>query len=291
MGSRIISGTLGGISLGDDEPTRILGVINLTKSSFYSGSVMTSNEEIINEGVKMQKDGADFIDVGARSTAPYRQREVSEETEKRLLTNAIRLLSRRLQIPISADTTRYEVAKSAIASGAKIVNNVYGLTQRDAKSMAHLLSLKDCSLLLTAHERSAKRLPDPINRVTTALRVSLKLAKDEGMEESDITIDPGIGFFSDKTISNVEWNCSVLSLLPLLRIFGSPICVGVSRKRFIGKLLGDIPPEERLNGSISATAIAVFNGAHIIRTHDVKPTAEAVKIAQAIREKGLRAKS
>lgn len=287
LSEKKIAGKMGGISLGDQRKVRVMGVINLTKNSFYSGSVSTTKEEIERSALRQAEEGADMIDIGARSTAPYRKYEVSIETEKRLLVKALQTISRIVDLPISVDTTRYESAKAAIYEGAFAVNDVYGFTQKDAGKLANLVASSDVSLLTTAHERVARASSDPIARVMSCLERALQFANLHGIDVRRITIDPGIGFFKDTTISNVDWNCSVIANLRELRKFGRPICVGVSRKRFIGKLLGKQFPNERLNGSLGATAVAVYNGAHMIRTHDVLSTMEVAKIAFAMREKRL----
>ncbi|MHB2037509.1 MAG: dihydropteroate synthase [Nitrososphaerales archaeon] len=282
-----IAGKMGGVSLGDKHEIRIMGVINLTKNSFYSGSVSTTKEEIERSALKLSEEGADMIDIGARSTAPYRKYEVSVETEKRLLVKALQIVSKIVDLPISIDTTRYESAKAAINEGASTLNDVYGFTQKDAGKLASLVASKEIWLLTTAHGEVSRTSASPISRVTSCLERTLEFAKIHGVDKKRITIDPAIGFFKDATISNVDWNCSIIANLRELRRFGRPICVGVSRKSFIGKLLGKQYPNERLNGSLGATAIAVYNGAHLIRTHDVLPTMEVAKIACAMREKRL----
>lgn len=281
----MISEKIGKLALGDASPVRIIGVINLTKNSFYSESVATSKEEIRRAALQMVKDGADIIDVGARSTAPYRASEVSVETEKRLIIDALGILSKTTELPISVDTTRYPVAKIALETGAAILNDVYGFTQSDASKLAKVVARKDAYLLTTAHERRVKSHSDPISTVLSCLKASLEFAKDHGIDEKRTIVDPGIGFFSDPKISNVDWSATVLARLAELRTFGRPICVGVSRKSFLGVLTGRKEPKDRLSGSLSATAIAVYNGAHLVRTHDVLATRDVVSVARALREK------
>ncbi len=281
----MITGKIGKLTLGDQSPVRIMGVINLTTNSFYSDSVATSEGEIKKKALQMTREGADIIDIGARSTAPYRTSEVSTETETRLIESALRILRKIVEIPLSVDTTRYSVARVALESGAVILNDVQGFTQTNATRLAELVARSESYLLTSAHERRVKEHLEPISSVLTCLETSLEFAKNHGIDSRKIIVDPGIGFFSDPRFSNVEWNSSVLSKLSELKIFGRPICVGVSRKRFIGILTSKEVPAERLNGSLSATAIAVYNGAHMVRTHDILPTLEAVKVAISIREK------
>jgi dihydropteroate synthase len=278
---------MGSIRLGDSNPVRVIGTINLTRNSFYNGSVRTGLDEIVEEARRMEELEADIIDLGARSTAPYRKYDIPEKTETRLLSAAIRAVSAKINVPISADTSRFEPAKAALNVGATILNDVHCLTQRDGKRVAHLVASKDCALLLTAHETRTGKSADPMKRVLDSLRWGVDFAVSNGVERKYITVDPGIGFFSDTRVTNVDWNVEVLTRLEEMRALRRPICVGLSRKRFIGKLVGDKPPEGRLHGSLSATAMAVYEGAHMIRTHDVLETVDAVKVARAFREKRL----
>lgn len=283
-----IFGTLENVKVGDRFPVRVMGVINLTRNSFYKGSVSTGREEILNSALKMQEEGADFIDLGARSTAPYRTSEISETTETKLLSFALKILSGRIDLPLSIDTTRVMPAKHALDEGATILNDPYGFAHEQGEELAELTSERRVSVVITAHEMSERNIHDPISRVRSALVQSLRLAKKKGIKSNKIAIDPGIGFFSDSKISNVEWNSRILANIGALRRFGEPILIGVSRKKFLGILGGDIPAEGRLSGSLSATAIAVYNGAHIVRTHDVKETKQAIAVASKIKEEAAK---
>ncbi|MGI0078970.1 MAG: dihydropteroate synthase [Nitrososphaerales archaeon] len=282
-----ISGVIGGIKVGDPFPVRIMGVVNLTKNSFYADSVRQGREEVIGSALQMEQAGADIIDVGARSTAPYRKYDVPREIEARLVSDAVKWLNGKINIPISVDTTKIEAAEAGIAEGASILNDVYGLAQKDGPELARIVSKADCSLVLVSHE-IRRRSGAPMNRVLSALERSIDTAKKSEVDPRKIAVDPGIGFFSDKNISNVEWNCTVISDLVDLRRFRLPICVGVSRKKFIGIIGGNVPAEKRLSGSLAATAIAVYNGCHIVRTHDVAETVNAVRVAKEIRARQKR---
>lgn len=274
------------MSVGDASSVKVMGVINLTNDSFYSGSVRREKNEILNTAMMMQEQGADFIDIGARSTAPYKTIEIPEEKEARLVSEAVDLLSHSIRVPLSVDTTRSAVARNALNGGASILNDPYGLAHPEGKALAELAAQRDCSIIITAHENSSapRMIHDPMIRISRALAGSLKLARESGVKSGKMVIDPGIGFFSDARLSNVAWNCTVLANLLKLRKFKLPILVGVSRKKFLGILGGNIPAEDRLPGSLSATTIAVYNGAHIVRTHDVKETIQAVAVASRILE-------
>lgn len=282
-----ISGLFGGLKVGDAFPVKIMGVINLSKNSFYADSIRQELEDVTSTALEMEESGADVIDVGARSTAPYRKYDIPVELETKLIREAVKSLHGKIGIPISVDTTRIGPAKAAMTEGARILNDVYGLTQKDGPELAKLTAKNDCSLVLTAHE-NRPRNGSPLDRVISALERSIGIAMKAGIDKTKMVVDPGIGFFSDKNISNVEWNCSVISSLEDLRRLYHPICVGVSRKKFIGVIGGNVSAEKRLSGSLGASAIAVYNGCHIIRTHDVGATANAIKVASEIRARQKR---
>jgi dihydropteroate synthase len=286
-----IHGKLASVSVGDNFPVRIIGVINLSPDSFYKNSVKNKRADILLSALRMQEEGASVIDLGARSTAPYKKAEVPEELETNLLSNAVKILVDKIDIPISIDRTRLRPAKFALELGASILNDPYGLAHEEGLAIAELASDKKCSIILTAHEKMEGHVHDPVYRVKKAIIKSIEVARSQGVRISHIAIDPAIGFFSDSRLSNVQWNSAILANLEAFRVFGLPILLGVSRKKFLGILGGNLPPEERLPGSLSATAIAVYNGAHIIRTHDVKETRQAIRVASMImlaKQKGLR---
>ncbi|MGE0680153.1 MAG: dihydropteroate synthase [Candidatus Binatia bacterium] len=271
---------LAGLSIGDLAPVRIMGVINVSPESFHPSSVQTTAERIAATAEAMASAGADIIDIGAMSTAPYLKTQISEEEETDRLVHAVETTVSRITIPISVDTQRVKPAAAALASGARIVNDVSGL-KRDP-NMASLIATAQVGVILMAHE-VAPGSGAPMHRIHAALEESLHLAIQAGISTNRTVLDPGIGFFRQPTIPWYEWDCLVLRELASLRTLRLPLLIGVSRKSFIGKLLGKQATEERLVGSLACAAIAVNNGAHIIRTHDVKETLEAVRIAERLR--------
>ena len=284
-----LAANLAGLKVGDAYPVRVVGVINVSPESFYKGSIVTTREEIAATALKMVKEGAEILDVGAMSTAPYLQTEISVDEEKKRLTSAIKVVKENVNVPVSADTTRSIPAEAAIKAGADIINDVSGL-KNDAR-MAKLVAEYGVSLIIVARDGAYGRGP-PIQRVITALRQSLHIAEKAGISLDKIVVDPGIGFFRQAECPWYIWDCNVIANLQKLRTLGRPIHVGASRKSFIGKILDQENPEQRLLGSLSAAAIAVFNGAHLVRTHDVKATIEVVRLAEYIRKsKRLKMKS
>lgn len=288
------SANLGGIKVGAGFPTRVIGAVNISPESFYKGSVHTTRAEIEQTVSRMAEEGAHVIDLGGMSTAPYLQTQVPMEEERRRLTDAVALVKQHTSLPISADTRRSEVAEAAINAGASILNDTSGL--RYDPGLAKVAKEYNLPIIILASEEGLLSVPSTdavISRVSNALKESLELAYKAGLTE-DLVLDPAIGFFRGKgtevelTDSKVPWyvwDSKVLKDLEFLSELGRPICVGLSRKSFIGKIL-DLPdPGDRLYGSLAATAIAVFHGAHLIRTHDVAATVQVIKVAEAIRGK------
>jgi len=266
-----------GISL--EEP-RVMGVINVSPESFFKGSIRQRENELIETALKMLEDGASFIDIGAKSTAPYLENQIPVEEEIRRALWALSILRDNVDVPISIDTTNAKVAEEAIKVGADIINDISGL-KGDPK-MVEVAREYNVPLILCAH-KDVKDFSDPIHEVINALQESLQIAYKNNIEKEKIAIDPAIGFLRPKYPPWYEWDSKVIANLNLLKVFGLPILVGVSRKSFIGAITGRRDPIERLAGSLGATAIAVWNGANIIRTHDVKETLDAIKIAHFIK--------
>ena len=263
-----------GVSL--NEP-RIMGVINVSPESFYKGSVRRDEKELVETAVRMVEEGASFIDVGAKSTAPYLETQIPVEEEIRRAVWAIKALRDAVDVPISIDTTNARVAGEAVKAGADVINDVTGL--KGDPRMAEVASEYGVPVVLCAHGE-VRNLSDPVHTVLNFLEESLVIAERHGIEE--VAVDPAVGFLRPEWPPWYEWDSKVIANLNLLKSLGKPILVGVSRKSFIKAITGRENPEERLPGSLSATAIAVLNGARIIRTHDVRETLDAVRVASFI---------
>ena len=271
---------LGGLEVGDGCPVAIIGVLNLSPESFYGGSVIRGAGQALRQAKLMLQDGADIIDVGAMSTAPG-IKPISAEAERRRLLPVVRAIVKGVNAPISVDTQRASVAEAALEARARIINDVSGF--KADKKMAEVVARAGCSAILMAAKEKpgdAKKIGD----VRAVLQESLHICRRHGIDTRKIVIDPGIGFGK-----GAEWNLHILANLRRLAALKRPICIAVSRKAFIGKILGLPNPKDRLLGSLAATAIAVQNGATVIRTHDPKETAHVVRVAEAIRRKGLNA--
>ncbi|OGB92560.1 MAG: dihydropteroate synthase [candidate division NC10 bacterium RIFCSPLOWO2_12_FULL_66_18] len=268
------------LEVGDGFPVRLVGAINVSPESFYSGSVAEGEDSLRQKAEQMAAEGADVLDIGAMSTAPYLATQITEDEEIRRLAWAIGVVRKVTAVPISADTTRSRVALAALDAGADVINDVSGL--RHDPGMAEIIARRARGVILMASEREPEAR-DPIGTVRHLLEESLQIIWKAGVPEHRVVIDPGIGFFRKAVISWHAWDCEVLRRLGDLRTLEHPVLVGLSRKSFIGHILGRPDPADRLAGSLAATAIAVVNGAHLIRTHDVGPTREAVRMAEALR--------
>jgi dihydropteroate synthase len=274
-----------------------MAAVNASPESFYKGSVASSAKAVSRRVRQAVEGGADVIDIGGASTAPYLEAGVSEEVERSRVLAALGAATEALEgrrTPISVDTVRASVADAALRGGASIVNDVSGL--KDDPLMPKVVREMGASLLAMAHSKRTSNA-GPIAQVRSALGESLRLAERAGIEVDRIALDPGIGFFRDqagRTSSRqtvmpwYEWDCEVVANLRALRSLGRPLGVGLSRKSFLGKILELDKPEHRLAGSLAVTAIAVMNGAHLVRTHDVGETLQAVRVAEAVRARGQR---
>jgi dihydropteroate synthase len=234
----------------------------------------------------MVEAGAALLDVGARSTAPYRPTAIGEDEEGSRLRRAIGCLVQEVAVPISADTRSPGAARIALDAGARLVNDVSGLAD---PGLARLVASRGVGAILTASPvrgpvtRGPLPPDGPIGVVRRRLGEALERAAAAGIPDDRIVLDPGIGFFREEGISWDEWDVQVLAHLSRLRDLGRPLAVGVSRKSFVGVITGRVAPADRLAGSLAATAVAVLNGAALVRTHDVAETLDAVRVAERLR--------
>ena len=276
---------LGPVSVGEFNPVRIMGIINTSPESFFRESVVTDSKKLALTIKEMEDEGANFVDVGGMSTAPYLNTLISEKKEIARITRAVKIIQKVSNIPISVDTCRAQVAKSALELGVNIVNDISGL--KYDKDMRKIVEKFEPSLILCAYSKNVVR-GNQLRQVRNLIRESLTIAKSVNVSSDKIVIDPAIGFFRKSgknnffTKINSDWLKRDLLILNNLKLIKqkNPMLVSVSRKSFIGSLLKIKNPNERLYGSIAAEVIAVLNGADIIRTHNVRATREAIQIAQ-----------
>jgi len=276
-----VRAALAGVSLGDGLPVAVVGALNVGPGSFYAGSVVMRSDELLRAAERMVQEGAALLDVGARSTAPYLADAVSASEEAERLAWAIGLLAGKLGVAVSADTSRVEPARAALDAGASIINDVRGLT--GDPGLAPLVAARGVGLIAMASEVGVTTAGPPVETVLKILQRALNIAERAGIAPERVVVDPGIGFFRRRDIPWHDWDCAVLAGLDRLRALGRPICVGASRKSFIGQIAGEPDPARRLPGSLAAATAAVLAGAHMIRAHDVGDTVQAVRVAEAVR--------
>ncbi len=262
------------------QKTYIMGILNVTPDSFSDGGLYLDRENAVQQALRMQAEGADIIDIGGESTRPGAEK-VSVKEEIKRVAPVIKALAESVDIPISIDTYKSEVADAAIKSGASMINDISGL-RFDPKMAKVAVKHKVPVVIMHIKGTPQDMQKNPtykalVPEITAYFHECIQVARDAGIPDNMIIIDPGIGF--GKT---VEHNLEIIKRLKDFEGFEKPILLGPSRKAFIGKLLGDVPADERLEGTASAIAIAIFNGANIIRVHDVKEMVRVAKIANGI---------
>jgi dihydropteroate synthase len=261
--------------------TYIMGILNVTPDSFSDGGLYFKESDAIKRALQIAEEGADIIDIGGESTRPGSE-PISLEEEIRRTIPVIKALNKEINIPISIDTYKSEVARRALDAGASIVNDISGL--RFDPNMADVVSEYKVPVIIMHIKGTPKDMQkNPvyealIPEIMDYLRESILIANSAGVEDDKIIIDPGIGF--GKTF---EHNLEIIKNLNEFTLLQKPLLIGPSRKAFIGKILGDAPPEERFEGTAAVVAISIMNGANIVRVHDVKNMVKVVRVADAIK--------
>lgn len=257
----------------------IMGVLNVTPDSFSDGGRYTNPDAAVAHALRMVEQGADVLDIGAESTKPGAL-PIDQEEERRRLIPIVRAICRQTTIPVSIDTTKASIAQQALDAGAALINDISAL-RFDAR-MGEVVAKSGAGLILMHMQgnpqtmQHAAQYTDVVEEVRQFLKTRLDAAKESGIPPERILLDPGIGFGK-----NCQHNVVLLDRLDALLTLGRPLVVGVSRKAFIGKILGR-PIDERLMGTAGAVAVAVMKGARMVRVHDVAPIRDVVKMIEAI---------
>jgi len=266
----------------------IMSIINLSPESFFKGSIKKGDEDdFLDSLINAQKNGATLLDLGAMSTAPYLDTEISEEEETERLASALRKIPKD-QIPyISIDTSRRQPAEYSLRQGVSIINDVHGF-ERD-QDLLKLAKDYEANVILMANESQLEpgkisKNQSPERIVFSCLKRIRDRALDHGIDKERIVLDPGVGFFRNQNVPWFEFDLQLIRSLPLFRELGHPLLVSVSRKSFLGELLGRKDAKDRLPGSLASTYSALQQGAQIIRAHDVSETQDVVKYYQKFQE-------
>ena len=259
------------------ERTLVMGILNVTPDSFSDGGRYNNLDSAMKQAERLISEGADIIDVGGESTRPGHIQITSEEEISRVVP-IIEKISKNLDTIISIDTYKYDVAKEAIKVGANIINDIWGL-QYDNGEMAELVKKSNLPLIAMHNQNDEVYNKDIMLVLREFFEKTFKIADKYGIDRDTIILDPGLGFGK-----NVEQNIEVLSRLNELKDMGF-ILLGASKKRFIGKLLNDLPFDERVEGTVATTVIGIERGVDIVRVHNVLENKRACLVADGVYRK------
>ena len=259
------------------ERTLVMGILNVTPDSFSDGGRYNNLDSAMKQAERLISEGADIIDVGGESTRPGHIQITSEEEISRVVP-IIEKISKNLDTIISIDTYKYDVAKEAIKVGANIINDIWGL-KYDNGEMAELVKKSNLPLIAMHNQNDEVYNKDIMLVLREFFEKTFKIADKYGIDRDTIILDPGLGFGK-----NVEQNIEVLSRLNELKDMGF-ILLGASKKRFIGKLLNDLPFDERVEGTVATTVIGIERGVDIVRVHNVLENKRACLVADGVYRK------
>ncbi len=264
----------------DGTRTLVMGVLNVTPDSFSDGGLYLDADRAVRQAVRMAEEGADIIDVGGESTRPGSDPLAIEDELNRVLP-VIEAIHSRIDTPISIDTYKSAVARRAVEAGASMVNDISGMTfDPKMPATAADLGVPVCLMHIKGTPQNMQQEPvytDVVAEVKEWLAKRADAARSAGIKSDNIIIDPGFGF--GKTVPH---NLEILRRLREFTTLGYPVMIGTSRKSTIGKVLGGLPSEDRLEGTAATVALSVANGASIIRVHDVKEMVRVARMADAV---------
>jgi len=257
---------------------QVMGILNVTPDSFSDGGRHMAVEAAVDRAREMVEEGAAIIDVGGESTRPGAENVPVDEELRRILP-VVEALAAELSVPVSIDTSKAEVMRQAVAVGAGMINDVAALRGEGALEAAAGLGVPVCIMHMQGEPRTmqaAPRYSDVVADVTAFLRERMDACRAAGIPDANIVVDPGFGFGK-----RLEHNIAILKHLEQIASLGAPVLVGMSRKSMIGQLTGR-GVNGRLHGGLAAAVISVLKGALVVRTHDVAPTIDAMKVASVV---------
>lgn len=268
---------IGGREFASNGHTYIMGILNITPDSFSDGGKWNDRDRALKRTEEMLEQGADVIDIGGESTRPG-YTPLSDEEEIARVVPVIEAVKARFDVPVSLDTYKAEVAQAGIRAGADLINDIWGLGHDDKIASVISENGVPCCLM---HNRKQADYSDLIQDMQADLRKTLELAEQAGIPRDRIILDPGLGF-----AKTPEHNLEVIRRLGELKALGCPLLLGASRKSFIGLTL-NLPPEDRVEGTLVTTVFAVMQGCMFVRVHDVRENLRAVRMAEAIQRGGI----
>ena len=259
--------------------TKIMGILNITPDSFYDGNRYLLHDFALKRAVQMYEDGADIIDIGGESTRPGAQ-PVSLDEELERILKPIEQIKKEIPVTLSIDTYKSKVAEEACKLGVDIVNDISGLTFDE--NLIEVVQRYNKKIIIMHIKGTPRNMQvDPyyenvVEEIKDFLKEQINYAESNGVPGENIIIDPGIGFGK-----RLDDNLNIIKNLNKFRELNLPVCIGVSRKSFIGKIL-DVDADERLEGSLASSVLSAVNGADILRVHDVKETHRALQVTESI---------
>jgi dihydropteroate synthase len=261
--------------------TLLMGALNVTPDSFSDGGRFFNEEKALEQGLRLIQGGADILDIGGESTRPGAT-PLEEGEEKRRIIPIIRNLAQKIEIPISVDTRKASVAEEALQAGAEMINDISAL--RFDRRMAEVAARWKVPVVLMHMRGDPETMQldihyhDLLGEILRFFQERVGFAESQGIPAEQIILDPGIGF--GKSLE-AQHNLILIKHLSRFKTLGKPLLIGTSRKAFIGKILG-LPPQEREEGTMATVAVAVFNGANIVRVHEVEKMLRVVQVADAL---------
>src|SRR5699024_4122088 len=255
------------------ERTHIMGILNVTPDSFSDGGSYTSIKEAVNQAIEMERQGADIIDIGGESTRPDHE-PVSLKEELNRVIPMVEAVKSAVNIPISIDTYKAETAKQAIDAGAAIINDIWGAKKEP--EIAKVAADNNAPIILM-HNRTNMNYTSLLGDMKQDLQQSIDIALQADVKKENIILDPGIGF-----AKTMEDNLVVMNNLEQFSQLGYPVLLGASRKRMVGKILNDIPAEQRDIGTGATTCLGITKGVQIVRVHNVKIHKDLVDVMDTI---------
>jgi dihydropteroate synthase len=284
---------LGNFTVGRKNEITIMGILNVSPESFYKNSIKSTKSEIIKHVTDLEQNGANIIDIGGMSTAPYLKTIVSEKVESERVTKTIKIIQNLSNIPISVDTCRASVAKNALELGINVINDISGLKYDN--NMPKIAEKYNPSLILSAYSKKLVK-GNSISVTKKLLNESIKIAQKFHISKEKIIIDPAIGFFRRSydvqnklpyTKINFDWAQRDIEIIRNLKLLKTtfPILISVSNKSFLGKILEKEDPTDRNTGTAIAEMLSIINGASIIRTHNPKITSDVIKMTNSLMKK------